>query len=199
MCRSVSSRSLVWRRCGSVSRATSVNDDPSANSPKSSFKRYKPRSMRTSHEGQHTLTPHSTWRVAHTVTLTVLVMCVLACSEIPEVEFDELLEDVVGARVGRRDRSVSFFQLLVLTSLNIVRVRQVSQSAQLTHARPAPFCPFCAHAVGLYVRLLRTLPSSSNEGRGGRRGSAPLSHSEGENRAEEKGIGWDESQWSGRS
>ena len=41
-----------------------------------------------------------------------------------EVEFDELLEDVVGGFPNRRDRAVSFFQLLVLTSLDIVHVEQ---------------------------------------------------------------------------
>ena len=35
----------------------------------------------------------------------------------------------MGGRVGRRDRAVSFFQLLVLVSLDIVRVKQVSSSS----------------------------------------------------------------------
>ena len=43
-----------------------------------------------------------------------------------EAEFDELLEDVVGGFPNRRDRAVSFFQLLVLTSLNVVQVEQAA-------------------------------------------------------------------------
>ena len=50
----------------------------------------------------------------------------LYCSEIAEVEFDELLEDVVGGFPNRRDRAVSFFQLLVLTQLNIVHTEQTA-------------------------------------------------------------------------
>ena len=47
-----------------------------------------------------------------------------SCSEECEVEFDELLEDVVGGPPSRRDRAVSFFQLLLLTQLHVLRVEQ---------------------------------------------------------------------------
>ena len=57
------------------------------------------------------------------------------CSEIPEVEFDELLQDVVGGPVNRRDRAVSFFQLLVLLSLNIVKVLQPAPYADIVIQR----------------------------------------------------------------
>ena len=52
--------------------------------------------------------------------------CCCAVREIGEVELDELLEDVVGGFPNRRDRAVSFFQLLVLTSLGVVRVEQTA-------------------------------------------------------------------------
>ena len=91
------------------------------------------------------------------------------------------VKDVVGARVGRRDRSVSFFQLLVLATLHIVRVKQVSLHTHsaipslLTCASSLSFC-LLPHRGG---RLLRTVPSSSSGDRGGRVDSVPRSRSEG--------------------
>lgn len=40
------------------------------------------------------------------------------------MELDDLLREVVGGDPPRRDRSVSFFQLLVLRSLDILDVEQ---------------------------------------------------------------------------
>ena len=58
-----------------------------------------------------------------------------SCSEVVEVEFDELLEDVLGGPPSRRDRAVSFFQLLLLTQLQVLRVEQSAPYGDLVIQR----------------------------------------------------------------
>ena len=41
-----------------------------------------------------------------------------------EIEFDELLIDIAGTIPSKRDRSIAFYQLLLLKSLDIIQTRQ---------------------------------------------------------------------------
>ncbi len=56
-----------------------------------------------------------------------------------EVELDELLSELVHGDPGRRDRSLAFYQLLVLTSLDVIRVEQDVDFGDITIRKGAKF------------------------------------------------------------
>jgi len=79
------------------------------------------------------------WRGAHIeLILLFSLACVFACASELEKKFtrlsrakaeltvnlDDLLTELVPGDPGRRDRSLAFFQVLVLVSLDVIRVRQ---------------------------------------------------------------------------